>query len=548
MPCRGYGAFAIHDKEISVRSMFAACSLERKERDMQYIVTAQEMKKYESFAMERIGIPPLLLMERAAMEMRDVLMRYVREKSRILVFAGTGNNGGDALAVGRLLAEKGAEVSFYMPGNRRRVSAETRKQLSILRNLGFAVFSKLPEAEYDIVIDGLFGIGLSRDIEGVYESAVEEIARFRAKGALVASVDIPSGISADSGKALGRCVYADLTVTFEYAKAGHYLYPGKVAAGRLFIRRIGLDGRALKEAGLPSFFTYPGKELQNRLPVRNPAGHKGSFGRVLLIAGSRGMAGAAILCGRSIFRTGAGMVKIITPDSNREILQTTLPEAMVDSYGEMPNLDGARKALSWADVVVAGPGMGQGEDAKALLYQVLAGECGDGREGERALVLDADALNLIAGSQKLQEAVCSYKKGRMIMTPHPGEFARLSGLTMEEYGRDRKRAVQSLARRFGCVIVGKDAVTLAAAPEEGPVFLNLSGNDGMAVAGSGDVLAGVIGGLLAQGLPPYEAACAGVCLHGYGGDAAARARSRYGVMASDIIEGVMDVICRVKEV
>ena len=191
MPCRGYGAFAIHDKEISVRSMFAACSLERKERDMQYIVTAQEMKKYESFAMERIGIPPLLLMERAAMEMRDVLMRYVREKSRILVFAGTGNNGGDALAVGRLLAEKGAEVSFYMPGNRRRVSAETRKQLSILRNLGFAVFSKLPEAEYDIVIDGLFGIGLSRDIEGVYESAVEEIARFRAKGALVASVDIP---------------------------------------------------------------------------------------------------------------------------------------------------------------------------------------------------------------------------------------------------------------------------------------------------------------------------------------------------------------------
>ena len=180
--------------------MFAARSLERKERDMQYIVTAQEMKKYESFAMERIGIPPLLLMERAAMEMRDVLMRYVRKKSRILVFAGTGNNGGDALAVGRLLAEKGAEVSFYMPGNRRRVSAETRKQLSILRNLGFAVFSKLPEAEYDIVIDGLFGIGLSRDIEGVYESAVEEIARFRAKGALVASVDIPSGISADSGK------------------------------------------------------------------------------------------------------------------------------------------------------------------------------------------------------------------------------------------------------------------------------------------------------------------------------------------------------------
>lgn len=504
---------------------------------MQYIVTAKEMKMYESFLMEQAGIPSLLLMERAAMEMAGVLMRYLKKKSRILVFAGTGNNGGDALAVGRLLSERGMEITFYMPGDKRKAGTETKKQLSILRNLGFHILRKLPEAEYDMIIDGLFGIGLSREIAGVYDKAVGEIGRLRERGAVVAAVDIPSGISADSGKIMGRCVYADLTVTFGYAKAGHYFYPGREAAGELFVCGIGPGWRE-PENKRPSFFSFDRREMAQLLPKRNPAGHKGSFGKVLLIAGSRDMAGAAVLCGRSILRTGAGMVKIITPDANRSIIQRALPEAMLYTYRKHPDPDRVEEALLWADVVTAGPGMGQGTAAGELLGQVLR------REDKKApIVLDADALNLIAESETLKEAVRDYDRGRIILTPHPGEFVRLSGLSMEEYGKDRRRAVADLAGRFGCIVAGKDATTCAASPDVEPVFMNLSGNDGMATAGSGDVLAGIIGGLLAQGLAPFEAACLGICLHGSAGDAAAAKKSRYGVMASDIIEE----ICHIKE-
>lgn len=512
---------------------------------MQYIVTAEEMKCYENFVLEKVGISSLLLMERAAMEMADVLMRYRKKNTRILAVAGTGNNGGDALAVGRILAQRGAEVCFYMPGDCRKMSRETRKQASVLRKYGFSILRKLPEAEYDIVIDGLFGTGLSREVAGVYKRAVDEINGLGKKGALVASVDIPSGVCADTGGILGCCVQADITVTFEYAKLGHYLYPGREAAGKLFVRGIGLDRRAfsLKQ---PSCFSFYGQELRELLPQRDPAGHKGVFGRVALIAGSKDMAGAAVLCGRSVLRTGAGMVKIITPDTNRGIIQRALPEAMLYTYRGLADPEKVEETLSWADVIVAGPGMGKGKAAEELILQALTRRRQkDGMDGAQGhlppMVLDADALNLIAEKEKLRDAVCAYERRRIILTPHPGEFTRLSGLSMEEYKQNRQRAVRELAQRFGCIVAGKDAVTMAAAAQGGPVFLNLTGNDGMATAGSGDVLAGMIGGLLAQKLAPYEAACLGICLHGSCGDAAAAAKNRYSVTASDLIEEICHV-------
>lgn len=496
---------------------------------MRYIVTSKEMKEYDSYTIEQIGIPSLLLMERAAMEMTAVLMRKVSPGSRVIVFAGTGNNGGDALAVGRLLAQKGAKVDFFMPGERTKTTLETRKQLKILENSGFSIHSNLENTEYDIVIDGLFGIGLKRNIEGVYLQAVTEINELKEAGAFVAAVDIPSGISADTGEVMGDAVNADITVSFGYAKAGHYLYPGRQYTGELFVRDIGLAKDALKHQ-TPSYFTFSDKEIGELLPERNPAGNKGTFGKVLVFAGSVNMCGAALLCAKSVLRAGAGMVKIIAPEQNRVIIQTALPEAMLFTYGKRIDTKALKEAADWADVLVCGPGIGRSEQAAYLLHKLFAWK-------DKFVVLDADALNLISERKELKEEVLQYEKGHIIMTPHPGEFVRLSRISMEEYLSDRREALKNLAEEYGCVIVGKDAVTMVAAADYGKMlYMNTTGNDGMATAGSGDVLAGIIGGLWAQGMAGFSAACTGVLIHGVAGDKAAERKGRYGTTASDIVE------------
>lgn len=501
---------------------------------MQYIITAEEMKYYDSYTIEKTRIPSLLLMERAAMEMAGIVERRVKKGDEIIVFAGTGNNGGDALAVGRMLAEKGTAVAFYMPGERNKATAETRKQLEILENLGFSIHGNLPEKEYDIVIDGLFGIGLKREINGIYKEAVEKINDLKEKGALVAAVDIPSGICADSGRILGCGVKADMTVTFGYGKAGHYFYPGREYTGELFVRDIGITKKALDEKS-PSYMTLCKEELKELLPERKKWGNKGTFGKVLLYAGSFDMCGAALLCGRSILRSGAGMVKIITPMENRRIIQQALPEAMLYTYEGMPDKDAVEQSLAWADVLVAGPGIGKGKAARYLLEIFL-------KQGKKPMVIDADGLNLVAEEENLQKAVREYEKDKLIMTPHPGELIRLSGQSMEDYCQSPYRAVTRLADAFSCILVGKDAVTLTAAPLKTTVYMNTTGNDGMATAGSGDVLAGIIGGLLAQGLLGFRAACIGVGLHGAAGDRAASKKGRYGMTASDIIDEMCGIM------
>ena len=500
---------------------------------MEYIVTAKEMKIYDSYTIEEIGIPSLLLMERAALQMADVLSEHIGKGTKVIIFAGTGNNGGDALAVGRILAERGAWVTFYMPGNEEHASCETARQISIIRNLGYSILSEFKEAEYDIVIDGLFGIGLSRNITGEYEKAVQKINDFKKKGAMVAAVDIPSGINADSGEVMGCCVEADITVTFEYGKAGHYFYPGRTKRGELFVRDIGITDRGF-EKKLPSYFSFQADEIKTFLPMRDPAGNKGTFGKVLLVAGSVNMAGAAILCGRSILKCGAGMVRIVTPKENRMILQETFPEAMLYTYEKEIDVEKIEELTAWSDVIVAGPGLSKGREAKELMAQIL-------KQGKLPMVIDADGLNLIAENEDLKKAVKVYERGKIVMTPHPGEFVRLSGISMEQYKSDRRSELVKLAGEFGCMIVGKDAVTLAVSPDSDCVYMNLTGNDGMATAGSGDVLAGVIGGLWAQ-KPSFETACLGIMLHGAAGDRAVIKKSRYGITASDIIDEICQIL------
>ena len=277
--------------------------------------------------------------------------------------------------------------------------------------------------------------------------------------------------------------------------------------------------------------------MPDLLPRRNPAGNKGTFGKVLLIAGSRDMSGACTLSGTGVLRAGAGMVKIITPDCNREIIQTTLPEAMLYTFQGTPDKSRVEKALAWADVLVAGPGLGQDEIAFRLMEQVMENK-------NLPMVIDADGLNLISAQNRLKNLLALRPPRTTILTPHPGELVRLMGTDMEGYRADREGLARRLAEKSGCIVAAKDAVTMVTGPGRKEIYMNTSGNDGMACAGSGDVLAGITGGLLAQGMECFEGACLGVYLHGLAGDEASRRKGRFGMTASDIakaLPGVMHI-------
>lgn len=499
--------------------------------ERRYLVSAEEMKQYDKNTIEYYGIPSLVLMERAALSVYEELTRRVPadRKVKVLVAAGCGNNGGDGIAIGRMLMLQGYQVQVCLIGERTKCTEQTRQQLAIWEKYGCSVQSKIEETEYDIMVDALFGIGLSRRVEGIYGEVIDRINRMKQNGGkkvLVCAVDIPSGIHTDTGEVMGTAVRADLTVTFGFEKLGHILYPGCEYAGEVVCADIGIT----KESFLgesPRVYTY-GQKVNYLMPPRNRGGNKGTFGKVLIIAGSRNMSGACELCARSCYRTGAGMVKIITEEANREIIQQDIPEALFSTCLTKADME-------WADCMVIGPGLGKSAAAYEMLKTVLT-------ESEKPLLIDADGLNLLAESAELREYLekkssqSGAARRTIIITPHLGEFAGLYGCSVAEAKKDILNKPGELAERFGCTVVCKDARTVVAAAGEESIFLNTTGNDGMATAGMGDVLAGIIGGLLAQGMKALEAAALGVYLHGTAGDAAAAVYGHYGLMAGDVVE------------
>lgn len=504
---------------------------------MKYVVTASEMKACDHGTIEQAGIPSMVLMERAALAVTEVLIKRYPDRKRVLVVAGKGNNGGDGLAIGRLLAKAGRQVTFFqMKGN---YSEEAGKQREILLHLGFSICDTWPDGEYDIIIDALLGIGITGEVRGEAREMIRKMNEYRCgfqrknsfngetvgaerlngMAPVICAVDLPSGIDTDTGAMCGEAVKADLTVTFQYLKKAHLLYPGKEYCGRVYLRDVGIENYGICAE---TAFTYEKEEAKNLLPQRKTSGHKGTFGKVLLYAGSREMSGAALLCARSVLCSGAGMLKVLTEETNHTLLRTVLPEAMLAMNPV--------KDLEWADVLIAGPGIGTSKEAKENLALLL-------REAKIPMVLDADALNLIAEDPALMELVKEkVSKQPVILTPHPGEFLRLSGLAMTDYQQEREKAIRTFQEQSHCILVSKDACTVAT--DGTALYLNSTGNDGMATAGSGDVLTGVIGSLLAQGLPAFEAASKGVFLHGLAGDEAALKKGKHGMIASDLIENL----------
>lgn len=499
---------------------------------MKYSVTGTQMKQIDSYTINQVGIPSMVLMERAAMAVAEEVITLAggNLRCRIWSVCGTGNNGADGIAAARMLHEKGYDVTVILAGDAGHRTAEHRAQQRIAAHLDVPLveYEDFIPGSCDIIIDAVFGIGLTRPVDGLYRDL---ITMLRQQDSRVVAVDIPSGIHAGTGQVMGTAMKADITVTFGFYKSGLLLYPGRTHAGRIRTADLGFPGRSLTQSGWDAAVLEPA-DLKH-LPGRQPDGNKGTFGRLLIIAGSAGMSGAAFLSACGAYRTGAGLVQVVTAEENREILQAQLPEAVLMTFTDEQSREALftewlEARIDWAGAIVIGPGLGRASYVRPLLETVLT-------HAYVPLVLDADALNTIAGFPELAE----YYTENMIVTPHMGEMARLSGKSIPELKEDPLTAAREYSSLFGVTCVLKDAATVIAGPD-GDTWINVSGNSGMAKAGAGDVLTGVIGALLVQGMEVPEAAAYGVFLHGLAGDSAVRKKGRYGLLAHEIADYIND--------
>lgn len=494
---------------------------------MKQVVTSSEMKVLDKNTIENHGIPSLVLMERAALAVVEELYNHPFDLTNVLVVCGSGNNGGDGIAIARLLHLAGVRVSVCQLSKTQRMSEDCRNQTMIAYSYQVPFVNNPIYSEYTTIVDAIFGVGLSRTIEGIYKDAIEKINQAPAR---VMAVDIPSGINADNGQILGCAVQADVTVTFAFIKIGHCLYPGKQYSGITLMKDIGIYEKReeLLESHQKRYIFEP--DDLKLIPARKTDGNKGTFGKVLVVAGSEGMAGAAILCARSVMRCGAGMAKVITHTSNRIILQQSIPEVMVGTYNNQEDaIEQLNLGLQWADVVVCGCGLGTDALAEYIVSYII-------KNTLLPLVLDADALNVLSRHKEWLDE-CSVD---CTITPHLGEMSRLCEKSIKEIKDNLIDTAMTFAKEHKVYCVLKDAVSCIASPD-GCVYLNTSGNCGMATAGSGDVLAGIIAGLLAIHVPQSYAAALGTYVHGLAGD---KAKEKYGesyMMAGDIIESLGEV-------
>lgn len=485
---------------------------------MRYLYTNKEAKELDSHAIQTIGMPSLVLMERAAMSVAAYMIKKERKGIRVLAVCGTGNNGGDGIAVARILYEMGYETAIAVVGETERMTPETKRQflLAINSQVPVVSLSSIKESSFDILVDGIFGVGLSRKVDGVYAEIIENMNQSRAK---IYAIDVPSGVNGTTGEIMGVAVQADCTVTFGVNKVGLVLYPGCENAGEVVVADIGFPKESRNNVRCTCYHYEP-SDLSYLLPKRPSRSHKGTFGKVLVIAGSQEMSGACYLAAKAAYCSGAGLVKAVSTENNREILLNALPEVLFTTREYL------KEGIEWADAVVIGPGIGLSEDAKEMLQYVLD-NCA------LPTVIDGDAIRLCA---QLTDSLTN----NVIVTPHVKEMSYLTGMSVSELQQDLLGSTKDTARELGCVLVQKDARTIVSDGEE--CYINISGNNGMATGGAGDVLAGMLGGLLAQKMEPYLAAKTAVYIHGLGGDAARKKKGTYALMASDIIEGIVKVL------
>lgn len=516
------------------------------------LVTSDQMRKIDKITIEKIGIHGLELMEKAGLGSALVGKKILDEKvkgKKVIIFCGKGNNGGDGFVVGRYLSRWGAKVEFYLLGKKGEVRGDAEVNLKKAVDLNLLIKEVLKEKDLptelnsDLIVDAVFGTGFKDKATGLEEKVIELI---NSSGIKVLSIDIPSGLGADTGSVEGLCVKAETTPTMGLPKTGQFFFPGKSFCGKVEVIDIGVPQKVIDEQKL-NLNLITEDEVKSFLPHRPGDAHKGNCGKVLLIAGSTGMTGAATLASLSCLKAGAGMAILGAPKTLNEIFEIKLTEVMTKPLPDvrkkgalaLRGLGEIMQTLKWADCVALGPGLGQHFETIELVRRLVT-------KIELPMVIDADGLNAIAKDC----SILNQAKAPLILTPHIGELSRLIDVTIEEIAKDRIKYARESAKKFNCVLVFKGAPTIIGEPK-GQVYVNPTGNAGMATAGSGDVLTGVIVGLLAQMIflkkqdikkTMLESALAGVYIHGLCGDLARDEKGEMGVIAGDMMEKLPEVL------
>lgn len=501
------------------------------------VVTAAEMRELDRLTIEVYGTPGYVLMERAGIGATDVLLdRFPNANGGpVIVIAGKGNNGGDGFVIARALLGRDIDAEVLLLASVADVGGDAALALDAFRKAGGRLVempadddvAQLPErlARAGLVVDAVFGTGLNSPVRGRFAAALQAI---NACGRPVLAVDIPSGLDADSGMPLGIAVHAHVTATFAFPKAGQLVYPGAGFVGMLAVVDIGIAAEAVA-AVAPRLHCMARESAARLIPLRAADDHKGRTGHVAVFAGSTGHTGAARMAGRAALRCGAGLATIAGPASLNAIFCQGTDELMTAPLADrdgrvVADAEAVRAVLRGKSAIVAGPGFGTHDDAARVVELIV-------REAEVPVVLDADALTCVARDPGLLDAAAA----PLVLTPHPGEMARLLGSDTAAVQGDRLGVARRFAAAHRCVLLLKGARSVVAAPD-GEAWINPTGNPGMATGGMGDVLAGMLGALLAQGLDPRAAARLGAFLHGEAADRVATRRGMIGMLAGDVIE------------
>lgn len=510
-----------------------------------YLVTANEMKKMDRSTIESFGLPGRILMENAGRGATHFFLEHFKDavNKKIGVIAGRGNNGGDGFVIARYLAQKGINVTVYLLSERQKVSGDAAANLILLSPLKIPVI-EMPDAEtfsahktamrHDAIwIDAILGTGLRSEVKGFFRDVIDFINQTNKP---VFAVDIPSGLNSDTGRPCGSCVRADATATFAFAKTGHFLFPGADYTGNLKIIDIGIPPHIANNVAPLQYLLTPDL-IRAVFHPRPSDAHKGHTGHLLVIAGSPGKTGAAAMTATSAMRAGAGLVTLGIPVSLNPVLETQVMEAMTDPLPETvkgilgeASFNRIMDLLSDKKCLAIGPGIGTAPETKMLFKRLL-------QENTKPMVIDADGLNILAGHTEILKDLDT----PVVLTPHPGEMARLMRITAADVQEDRIKCARDFAEKFNVHVVLKGARTVVAHPD-GKVFINPTGNPGMASGGMGDVLTGIIAGFIAQGHPLELAAHAGVYIHGAAADSLAKNKGPFGYLATDVMNTLPETI------
>ncbi len=506
------------------------------------IVSSAQMREIEKIAIEEYGIPEILLMENAAFEVyKRCIIELNKENSITTVIVGNGNNGGDGFAVARHLFLNGYNVNIVVLGKESNYKKEALINYNIVKKFGIEIniYSEISEKEFnnlilisDLIVDAIFGTGLKGEMPEEYKKSIDTVNSFARK---IISIDIPSGVNSDTGEVCTTAIKADETVTLGYYKKGLFLYPACLYTGKVILANISIPEIGESKIKFDSEI-YTDEDFKQYLPERTERSNKGTYGSTFVFAGSFEMPGAAVLAAKSAYKIGSGLVYGCFIEEVAEAVKSHLIETVLKivpgskGHYNLQSYFKVNEDLKDAKAVIIGPGIGVNVHVESFLKELF-------KNLSVPCVIDADALNILAENLDLLNEL----KPRCVITPHPGEMSRLTNLSIEEILKDPIKTAINFSKTFGVITVLKDMRTIVASPE-GNIFINTSGNNSLSKGGSGDVLTGIIAGLIAQGADPFAAAKLGVYIHGKTGEMAGEKLSNYSVNASDLIEYIPKVL------